>query len=264
MNQVEAWYDNQYDEWERLGNHRIEFEITKRYLNVFLPADSQRILDVGGGPGRYSIYLAEKGHRLTLLDLSKTNVDLAKAKAEERGVSLEAAIHGNALDLSQIQGKFDHILLMGPLYHLLDEADRKQAIAEALRLLEPGGLIFAAFISSYAPLQDYLKSLYPLESPDDVLSYLDDGRNTGDEGFTLAYFSGIQEARDLMNSFGLEEVAFVGIENILSSREQAINQMEEEAFNRWLEVCYRLGQDENLMGCSEHLLYIGRASQKIS
>lgn len=262
MNSVESWYDHHYDEWDRLERHRIEFEITKRYLDEFIPGGGLRILDIGGGPGRYSIYLAGKGHLVTLLDLAKKNVELARGKTAEAGVKLEAFIHGNALDLSQIEGPYDAVLLMGPLYHLLDEDDRRRSISEALRVLKPNGLIFAAFISCYAPIQDYLKSLYPIDSPDDILSYLEDGRNKAGEGFTEAHFSGIDEARDLMNSFGLEELAFVGVENVLASREMAINELEEDQFNKWLDICYRLGKDLNLMGTSEHFLYIGRFLQR--
>jgi len=61
-----------------------------------------------------------------------------------------------------------------------------------------------------------------------------------------------------MNSFGLKELAFVGIENILAAKELEVNLLEEDEYAKWLELCYRLGKDENLMGTSEHYLYIGR------
>jgi len=69
MNRVESYYDEGYDEWSRLDRHRIEYEMTRRTLDRYIQG-SQKILDVGGGPGRYSIYLAGKGHRVTLVDLS--------------------------------------------------------------------------------------------------------------------------------------------------------------------------------------------------
>lgn len=258
MKEIELWYDEKYDEWERLERHKIEFDITKRYMDEYIVGDNLRIFDIGGGPGRYSIYLAEKGHRVSLLDLSKRNIKVAKEKSVERGISLEAYIHGNALQLNKYDEKYDIILLMGPLYHLTKESDRRAAIEGALRLLKPNGIIIASFISKYAPIQDYLKGLHPIESVNELLGFLENGESQGDKGFTTAYFTDHKEAKGLMNSFGLTELAFAGVENILGSKEKEINMLEENEYRKWLEIGYQLSQDENLMGTSEHFLYIGR------
>lgn len=259
MDKVERWYDEEYDEWERLEHHKIEFDITKRYLDEYIQGENLEIFDIGGGPGRYSLYLAEKGHKVTLLDLSRRNIEVARKKSAERGIMLKNYIHGNALELEEYEAeKYDVILLMGPLYHLIDKKDRKAAIEGALRLLKPNGIIFASFISNYAPIQDHLKGLYSIESVDKLLRYLEDGRYYGDTGFTAAYFISPEEARSLMNSFGLKELAFIGVENILASKELEVNRLEEAEYRKWLELCYRLGQDKNLMGTSEHFLYIGQ------
>jgi len=258
MDRVEKFYDEKYHEWERLQRHRIEFDITKRYLDEYIVGENLDIFDIGGGPGRYSIYLAEKGHKVTLLDLSKRNIEVAKEKSAEKGITLEDYIHGNALELDKHEKKYDVILLMGPLYHLIKESDRKAVVEVALNLLKPGGIIFASFISKYAPIQDYLKGPYPIESVDRLLGYLRDGVHDGESGFTTAYFFDYKEAKNLMNSFGLKELAFVGIENILASKENEIYKLDENEYKKWLEICYQLGKDENLMGTSEHYLYIGR------
>ena len=64
MSEIEEWYDKKYDEWERLEQHKIEFDISKRYLDNYIIGDNLEVFDIGGGPGRYSIYLAEKGHKI--------------------------------------------------------------------------------------------------------------------------------------------------------------------------------------------------------
>jgi len=261
VNEIENWYDNQYDEWARLDRHRIEFDITKKYLDEYIKGENLSIFDIGGGPGRYAYYLAEKGHRVTLLDLSQHNIDVAKEKANKFGVELEAYIKGNALELDNYKGKYDVILLMGPLYHLISESDRKKAIQGALNLLKDGGIIIASFISKYAPIQDCLAWLRFEGQDDDVstlLNYLNDGENKDDRGFTAAYFSGIEEAKNLMKSFGLEQLAFAGVENILGSKENEILMLPESEILKWLEIGYALSQDENIIGTSQHFLYIGR------
>lgn len=261
MNEIEDWYDNQYDEWTRLDRHKIEFEITKKYLDKYITGEKMEIFDIGGGPGRYSFYLAGKGHRVTLLDLSQHNIDIAKKKSKELGIPLEDYIKGNALELSTYTKKYDMILLMGPLYHLVNEEDRKKALEGALKLLKDGGIIVATFISKYAPIQDALTYLqfegYEGEV-NELLHYLEDGENNVVGGFTTAYFTSIEEVQKLMKDFGLEQLALAGVENILGSKENEILSLSEEDINKWLEIGYALSQDKNLIGTSQHFLYIGK------
>lgn len=259
MNEIENWYDNDYEEWSRLERHRIEFEITKRYLDEYIMGKELEIFDIGGGPGRYSFYLAEKGHKVTLLDLSQNNIDIAKEKSKEMGIHLEGYIKGNALELGFHDKKYDVILLMGPLYHLINESDRRKAVEEALQHLKAGGIIIAAFISKYAPIQDALSYLRLHDGEiESILGYLENGINNGGTGFTTAYFTGIEEAQKLMRDFGLEQLAFAGVENILGSKEKEILLLPEEEISRWLEIGYALSKDTNLMGTSQHFLYIGK------
>ncbi|CEG28778.1 class I SAM-dependent methyltransferase [Bacillus sp. B-jedd] len=257
MNEIEYWYDVEYDEWERLRRHKIEFDMTKRFLDEYIKEPNLSIFDIGGGPGRYAMYLAEKGHKVTLLDLSRKNIEVAKRKSVEKGLALEGYIHGNALELEEVDRQFDVILLMGPLYHLIEESDRRKAVEEALKLLKPNGIIIASFISSYAPIQDTLSHLYSIESVQGLLGYLQNGENKEGTGFTTAYFVDPTAAKDFMASFGLRELVFAGIENILGSKEAEINSLDETEYRKWIELGYHLSTDERLMGTSQHLLYIG-------
>ncbi len=255
---VEAFYEA-YDEWSRLDRHKVEFEITKRYFDNFITEPS-RILDIGGGPGRYSIHLTQEGHRVVLLDLTKKHIELAIEKAQEAGIELEAAIHGSALELDSYNlGEFDVTLIMGPLYHLTRLEDRVKVVEDTLKRLKPGGTIFASFISAYAPAVDLIKA-YPedLKDPQQLLKYLENGINKANEGFTDAYFMKPQEARGFMQEFGLTELAFVGVEGLAATVESRLNQLSQEVFDKWIEVLYQLSQDEHIFGSCEHYLYIGK------
>jgi len=118
---IQEFYDkNVQNEWERLDRHRTEFEVTMKALREFLPPSPCRVLDVGGGPGRYSIALAKSGYAVTLFDLSKGCLDFAERKSSELGVELSGTVKGSSLDLGKFADEaFDVVLLMGPLYHLL-------------------------------------------------------------------------------------------------------------------------------------------------
>lgn len=262
MNEIERFYDEEYEEWERLAYHLPEFEVTKRYMLQYI-AGFQKVLDIGGGPGRYSIFLAQQGHEVTLVDLSGKHIRQAIERAAEAGVRLEGSIHGNALLLHEYlykEEQYDVVLLMGPLYHLLKEEDRIQSVKEAMRMLRPGGLLFASFISGYAPIQDFAVELSDFGDTDRLLAYLDDGRNHGKDAveFTTAYFTGEEEARTLMKNAGLKELAFAGVENVLCGKEKMLHQLSGELREKWLDLAWRLSADQKLLGMSQHFLYIGK------
>ena len=125
---IREYYDADVEnEWKRIDG-RPEFLITCRFLDRYIrPGD--RVLDIGGGPGRYSLRFAKKGCDVTLLDLSPVNVRFATEKAAEQGLALHA-VEGDARTADEmVTGPFDHVLLMGPLYHLQAEDDREKRCA---------------------------------------------------------------------------------------------------------------------------------------
>lgn len=261
---VETYYDSYVErEWARASRHPIEFATTWMAMEQFIPEGST-LLDVGGGPGRYSIRLAQVGHRVTLLDLSSANVAFARAKAAELGAPVADFIHGNALDLSRFaDASFDVVLLMGPLYHLVAAEDRDRAIREALRVLKPGGIIFTAFITRYAFLVDMLK--YEPEAIGDFQGRLDHLLSTGvsmvsaeNPGFTDAYFAHPMEIERLMSSYGLACLRLAAAEGVVSTAEPRLLELPSETLNKWASVCYRLGTDPLTWGTAEHMLYVGK------
>ncbi len=91
--EIEKFYDNTVNsEWTRIERHRLEFEMTKRALDSFISSRSI-IADIGCGPGKYSLYLAKKNHRVTSVDLSEKNI-------ETLDISLFATQHMHPLDNS--------------------------------------------------------------------------------------------------------------------------------------------------------------------
>jgi S-adenosylmethionine-dependent methyltransferase len=268
MANIQDFYDeNVQNEWERLGTrHRTEFAVTLRALREFLPPVPARIIDIGGGPGRYALTLAEAGYGVTLVDLAEGNLAFAREKARETGLRLEGVFHQNALDLASFPpAAFDAALLMGPLYHLWAYEERLQALREAHRLLQPGGVIFAAFISRFAPFQDGASKGFEwvLTEPETNEKLLATGINVGAEGdgFTDAYFAHPDEVIPLGEAAGFETLLRLGCEGMAGGHEDYINALEGRAFEIWADLNYRLGKDPAAIGASEHILYIGRKKE---
>ena len=262
MNRVQQYYDdNALDEWQRLERHRTEFGVTMLALEEFLPPPPLKIADVGGGPGRYAIALAKKGYQITLVDLALENLALAQDKAQEAGVILEAVVHANALDLSELEPVAYHaVLLLGPLYHLLTEEERKQAIQHALRILQPGGLLAAAFITRFAQFRWAARN-DPLWLPHDrayTEQFVETGTHRVPSLFTDAYFAHPDEVVPLMESAGLATIRLQGCEGAVSHLDERINQLEGDNWDYWVRLNYRIGQEPSMYGASDHLLYVGR------
>jgi S-adenosylmethionine-dependent methyltransferase len=249
-------------EWERAERHRTEFAVTRRALAEHLPPPPARVLDCGGGPGRYAIELARQGYDVTLFDLSAECLRLAQEKAEEAGVTLAAYEHGTATDLSRFPDEsFDALLSMGPLYHLLEEAQRVQALREARRVLKPGGVLFVAFITRQAALRSaaLLEPYWPLEEPDLLELIIGAGQlppGAATESGFVAYFAHPREVVPLCRGQGFEVRTVLGVEGLVSMIEEQVNALDGPAWEAWVDLNWRLAPDPSLHGGVEHLLVV--------
>ena len=131
------------------GDGVVEFERTKEILLRHLPAAPSVVADVGGGPGRYSLWLAGLGYRVEHRDVVGLHVEQLRAAAADLPQVRAAVGDARALDLAD--ASVDAVLLLGPLYHLRRRPDRVRALAEARRVVRPGGPVFVAAISRWAP-----------------------------------------------------------------------------------------------------------------
>jgi ubiquinone/menaquinone biosynthesis C-methylase UbiE len=110
-------------------------------LERLLPRPPARLLDVGGGPGTYAAPLVRRGYRVHLVDPVPLHVEQAcQAAGSDPGFT---AALGDARQLPKQAGSQDAVLLFGPLYHLTETTQRRQALAEARRVLRPGGRLLA-------------------------------------------------------------------------------------------------------------------------
>lgn len=262
MIEAEQFYDGSaLEEWERLERHRTEFAVTIRAFRDYLPAPPGPVLDIGGGPGRYSLELARRGYSVTLLDISTKSLQVAQEKAREAQVSLEAVIHSNALDLSKIESEsFEAVLLMGPLYHLLTKSERTKAVREAMKVLRSGGILCATFITRFAPFR-YAASDEPEwleENLDYAQQLLKTGVHDQSKKFAMAYFIHPDDVIPLMEGCGLETQLLLGCEGIVAGHESKVNESRGDAWQVWVEMNFKLGQEPSLFGAADHLLYIGR------
>lgn len=261
--EVQKHYDaNPLREWNRLQKeHPYEKYITLKVMERYIqPGDS--ILDIGGGPGHYAVHFSRKGHAVALVDLSGENVKFARQKARQYKTSIQAR-QGNALDLSEYEDhSFDVVFLMGPLYHLLDEKDRRRAIDEARRVLKPNGYLFASFILMYGGviygLRQFRKSiLIPEErSHFDVVLH---NRSLSFDAFTQSYMTTVKDAKALFaerDGWRIETV--FSQEGVLAPYKYLLAEAPYKERMAWYEFGYQICENEDYLSHGEHLMIVSR------
>ena len=146
-------YTNLSKESTRLDGFSLEKIRTRELISRHISKDhSLEILDIGGASGVYSFWLSELGHSVTLIDPVPLHVEQAEAASKMSKFPLKNSFVGDARDLKFADNSFDVVLMLGPLYHLTEQADRIKALSDANRVLKPGGIIIAVTISQFASM----------------------------------------------------------------------------------------------------------------
>jgi SAM-dependent methyltransferase len=173
---------------------------------------------------------------------------------------------GDARALDFGDGSADIVLLLGPLYHLTEAADRARALGEARRVLKPGGHLFAAAISRWASALDGLsRDLF--EDPRFtaiVERDLSEGQHRNPterlDYFTTAYFHRPEELRAEVSNAGLMVEGVYGIEGPGWIQPDLTARLADPRRRAdLLRVARQLELEASLVGASAHLLAVARA-----
>jgi SAM-dependent methyltransferase len=260
---IRSYYDDDQEDqrlFSRLG--RLELARTQEIVARYLSPVELAILDVGGGTGVYAAWLAGLGHIVHLIDPVPLHVERALARAATNPEYTFTAEIGDARSLSADDASFDAVLLFGPLYHLTERADRLRALAEARRVLQPGGRLFAVGVSRFAPLLDGLREGW-LDDPafrQIVERDLVEGQHrnpTERQGwFTTAYMHHPDELRDEVVESGFTLDALFGVEGPGWPLKADWDDPSMRA--QMLYAARAVEREPTLLGMSPHLLVVAR------
>ena len=251
-------------EQDRLAGDLAELELvrTREVLARHLPPPPRRLLDVGGGTGVHAAWLLRDGYRVHLVDITPGHVERAAAALAGLGLTAEV---GDARRLAAPDASFDAVLVLGPLYHLVERPDRLAALEEARRVVRPGGLVAVAAISRFASLIDGLvrEFLFEPEFRRIVRRDLADGRHANPDNrphwFTTAFFHHPDELHEEITDSRLDLVELVGVEGIAGWLPHLDARWRRDADRETILEATRLIEAEpTLLGLSAHLLAVAR------
>ncbi len=244
----------------------LELLRTQEILRRFLPDPPATICDVGGGPGVYASWLARLGYEAHLVDAVELHVQQAQeASAAQPETPIASCTQGDARQLAFEENSVDITLLLGPLYHLTDRADRVQALREACRITRPGGLVFVAAISRFASTLDGLFRGFIADSEfqeiarEDLRTGQHRNPNDRDHFFTTAYFHRPEELRIEFASAELTHMQTLAVEGPAGFIQRVMDQWGDPEWRTQVLATIKLIEAEPaILGASPHLLAIGR------
>jgi SAM-dependent methyltransferase len=245
LRSVVNFYADRADEDDRLlasALGQLEFIRTRELIERFLPDPPAAIVDIGGGTGRYSAWLASLGYAVHLIEPVPLHVEQATARAAA-GPDFNVSL-GDATSLPIDTGTQDVVLMLGPLYHLPNPAERERAWAESCRVLAPDGRVIAVGINRYAGVLDGLRHEFV------------------DTGFgAVGYFHPAGELAEEATAAGLSVEGVFGVEGpgcmVTDLEARWADPSQRQAI---LDAARIVEAEPNITGASHHTLIVGRVN----
>ena len=264
--EIEAYY-RQTKEAERLSNEWGELERlrTQAILAQYLPPAPAVIFDVGGAAGAYALPLAKRGYEVHLIDPVEIHLEQARNSAARSGARLASITPGDARNLQVNSSSANAVLLLGPLYHLVETADRLQALRECRRILKPNGILFAAAISRFASLIDGLARGFFRDPAfrnivaEDLASGQHRNPTSEPAYFTTAHFHRPKELADEVGMAAFENVEVLAVEGPVWSAATFREAWNDAAQRKSLmDFLSSIEREPSILGASGHLIAVAR------
>ena len=257
-------YYNKFNEDKRLlSRHgQVEFNTTMDYILRYInEPEGTRLIDIGAGTGRYSIYLASKGYDVTSVELVKYNLGILKKHAKEELADSQhlSAYQGDARKLKKFEDEtFDATLLLGPMYHLHSLEDKVKALSEAIRVTKKGGVIFVAYV-----MADYAVVKHGF-----MEGHIKDSMAKGALSEDYNVYSDPEELYDYVRLSDIDEIncacpqatrlTIITPDGPADYIRPILNEMDEESFRLFLDYQLKNAERPELIGAGSHTVDILR------
>ena len=226
----------------------VEFTTTMHYIHKYLHA-GDRVLDIGAGCGNYTIALMDEGYEVDAVELVKRNIDVMLQRCPAASVR-----KADARDLSFIaDASYDVTLLLGPMYHLMNENDKLKALAEAQRVTRPGGTILVAYlmndysIVSYCFAQNRMADLR-------AKGFVDEDFHVQTPEGELYDYIRLEDATRMNDALGLKRLTVFTPDGPTDYIRYELNRMTDDNFALYLQYVQSIAERPDLIGAAAHIV----------
>lgn len=261
---IDDFYSNTSEEGRlQLGLGPLEFERNKELISRYLPKKGI-VIDVGGGPGIYSEWLAALGHEVILIDPVEKHIRQANKRSAKTKKPFKSLL-GEAQKLELADNIADVVILHGPLYHLQSKADRIRSITEAKRVLKPNGVALGFAINHTASTIAALLNgfIHAPEIFDMCMAELKNGIHTPPKNMPgvlpSAYFHRPDELKAEFEESGLTYLDTYAVEGLIwMDKNYFETRSEPKKKERIMQLMKVTESDPSLLSLSPHMMIAGR------
>jgi ubiquinone/menaquinone biosynthesis C-methylase UbiE len=133
-------WDKRVEAWEEVASTEAFLAIRDRIVELAEARHGDRVVDLGAGTGLLSLALAPRVHELVAVDISERMLERLDDAAAAEGIHNVEIL---AADLRRLplEDESATLVVSNYAFHHLDDSGKELALAEARRILRPGGRI---------------------------------------------------------------------------------------------------------------------------
>jgi S-adenosylmethionine-dependent methyltransferase len=262
LDDIVRYYRTNDEETRLTTNNQLEYLVTSHILAAYVPPSS-RILELGTGTGQYASALAVAGHEVVGVELVEELAVRARERAKERQVAERMQIvTGDARRVAElVQGPFDVALLMGPLYHLIESAERHALMASVAALVKPGGVVMTSHLTRVG-IVAHMLTRYPawIRDREQVTETLQLGfwKSHPRTGDFRGYYVELDEMIAMHTEAGLEVVGIHSQDPCIGGVDEVFSELPEDLKMKWAEQLAQLSANPLAWGSGRTLACISK------
>lgn len=240
------------DEQNRFSRQQLEFSLVTQTLSQQLGSSAKRVLEIGAGPGFYSLWIANQGHQVLSIEPSPDLFKLLEQKAAQFQDGRLRAVLGDDTHITSIHENFDLILLMGPMYHLFKEAERIALLKESAQRLAPAGIILSTHLSRVGLVNKWFHS-HPqiiINELSGVLEVVESGHDPSVPllGQFRGHFDSLASIQKLYQVAEVKIAAIQSLDPLVGPNDDYYNNLPADQKEVWSQFLFHLSYWPDLLG----------------
>jgi 2-polyprenyl-3-methyl-5-hydroxy-6-metoxy-1,4-benzoquinol methylase len=255
------------DEETRLERQQLELLMTIQILNKYLPS-SGSILELGAGSGTYTVELASRGYEMTAFDFSEKLIEKNKTALMAANVDKPVEhVVADARDVTKVLAgkKYDAIIVMGPLYHLIKKHERETLMKDLQGMLTKNGVLFTAHMTRVGLITYML-----MKFPGWVVQNYAEAEEMWAAGFAKehprngqfrGYWSWLDEIRSLHEDHGFMLEAIHAQDPCIGALDEHFNALSEDLKVSWASYLFGISAHPDVLGAARHVMGVARRAK---